>query len=82
MSSGVRCSHRMEARGAQKLEWTSSALSRLDRVPDFVRGQVIEAVEGGAQRLGQDMVDDAVLDDTIRRWTATGDFHEGRFGFK
>ena len=75
-------SHRMEARGAHKLTWTPSALSRLDRVPEFVRGQVIEAVEGGARRLGQEVVDDAVLDDTIRRWTATGDFHEGRFGFK
>ena len=65
-------SHRIEARGGQQLTWTESALSRLDRVPDFVRGQVIEAVEGGARRLGREQVDDAVLDDTIRRWTATG----------
>ncbi len=75
-------SHRIEARDGKTLAWTPSALSRLDRVPDFVRGQVIEAVEGGARRLGQDTVDDAVLDDAISRWTATGDFHEGRFGFR
>ncbi len=75
-------SHRIEARGGQTLTWTASALSRLDRVPEFVRGQVIQAVEGGAGRLGLDVVDDTVLDDTIGRWTATGDFHEGRFGFR
>lgn len=75
-------SHRIEARGGQSLPWSPSALARLDRVPDFVRGQVIEAVEGGARRLHQELVDDTVLDDTIRRWTATGDFHEGRFGFR
>jgi len=75
-------SHRIEARGGKKLGWTSSALSRLDRIPEFVRGQVIDAVEGAARRLGQDTVDDAVLDDAIDRWKATGDFHEGRFGFR
>ncbi len=75
-------SHRIEARGGDRIPWSPSALARLDKVPDFVRGQVIEAVEGGALRLGKDSVDDAVLDDTIRRWTETGDFHEGRFGFR
>ncbi|HEY6468623.1 MAG TPA: PCP reductase family protein [Candidatus Dormibacteraeota bacterium] len=75
-------SHRIEARGGQRIPWSPTALARLDRVPDFVRGQVIDAVEGGALRLGKDIVDDAVLDDTIRRWTETGDFHEGRFGFR
>ncbi len=75
-------SHRIEARGGQRIPWSPSALARLDNVPEFVRGQVIEAVEGGAVRLGQAVVDDTVLDDTIRRWTETGDFHEGRFGFR
>jgi len=60
-------SHPIEARGGQNVTWTPSALARLDRVPDFVRGQVIEAVEDGAKRLGKDEVDDNVLDDTIRR---------------
>ena len=75
-------SHRIEARGGERVPWSATALARLDRVPDFVRGQVIDAVEGGALRLGKPVVDDDVLDDTIRRWTETGDFHEGRFGFR
>lgn len=75
-------SHNIEARGAQQLAWTTSALNRLDRVPDFVRGQVIQAVEGHAARVRSDVVDDGILDDTIARWSSTGDFHEGRFGFK
>lgn len=75
-------SHRIEARDSERIPWSPSARARLEKVPDFVRGQVIEAVEGGALRLGKGSVDDEVLDDTIRRWTETGDFHEGRFGFR
>ncbi|MHB8490425.1 MAG: PCP reductase family protein [Candidatus Dormibacteria bacterium] len=75
-------SHKIEVRGAQQLTWSAAALSRLDRVPEFVRGQVIQAVEGNAIRLGREGVDDDTLDDTIARWSSTGDFHEGRFGFK
>lgn len=75
-------SHRIEARGGERIPWSPTALARLDRVPEFVRGQVIDAVEGGALRLGKTVVDDDVLDDAIRRWTETGDFHEGRFGFR
>jgi hypothetical protein len=75
-------SRRIEERDGTTLAWTQSAQDRLARVPDFVRGQVIEAVEGNAARLGRDTVDDDVLDETIDRWARTGDFHEGKFGFR
>jgi len=75
-------SHRIQARRGQELEWTDSALSRFDQVPDFVKGQVLEAVEGNARQLGVEVVDDEVVDRVIQRWSTTGDFHEGLYGFR
>ena len=54
----------------------------MHRIPEFVRGQVIDAVEGNARRLGRTEVDDDVIDDTIGRWVDSGDFHEGMYGFR
>ena len=47
-----------------------------------MRGQVLEAVEGNARTLGLSEVNDAVVDLVIEHWVETGDFHEGRYGFK
>lgn len=75
-------SHAIVERHADGVPWTDSARQRLDGIPEFVRGQVIESIEGNARRLGRDTVDDAVIDATIARWTRTGDFHEGKYGFR
>ena len=75
-------SRAIETRNDSALPWTDSARERLARIPEFVRGQVIQAVEGNAQRHGAPCVDDAIVDDTVGRWTASGDFHEGKFGFR
>jgi hypothetical protein len=64
------------------LEWTPSALRRFERVPDFVKGQVLEAVEGNARSFGATVVDDEVVERVIERWSTTGDFHEGLYGFR
>ena len=64
------------------IPWTDRARARLALIPEFVRGQVIQAVEGNAQRLGVACVDDDVIDSTVGRWVASGDFHEGKFGFR
>ena len=64
------------------MAWDAPAEERIGRVPDFVRGQVIQAVEGNARELGLDRVTPAVLDRVIEKWIATGDFHESRYGFK
>ncbi|MBO0707593.1 MAG: PCP reductase family protein, partial [Candidatus Dormibacteraeota bacterium] len=64
------------------MPWDQDAGRRLARVPDFVRGQVVQAVEGNARGMGEDRVTSAVLDRVIEKWIATGDFHEGRFGFR
>ena len=75
-------SHAIVQRHDGGMRWTDSARERLAGIPEFVRGQVMESVEGNARRLGRDAVDDDVIDSTIARWTETGDFHEGKFGFR
>lgn len=77
-----RVSHAIEERDRDALPWTDSARGRFERIPDFVRGQVLEAVEGNARTLGLSEVNDAVVDLVIDQWVETGDFHEGRYGFK
>jgi nucleotide-binding universal stress UspA family protein/ribosomal protein L37E len=74
-------SHQISNAGPS-LEWDEAASKRLEKVPDFVRGQVIQAVEGNARQLGEERVTSAVLDRVIEKWIATGDFHEGSFGYR
>jgi hypothetical protein len=75
-------SHAIREREREGLPWTDSAVERFARIPDFVQGQVLEAVEGNARAMGATLVDDAVVDAVIRRWIDTGDFHEGLYGFR
>jgi hypothetical protein len=75
-------SHAIEARYQDGMTWTDSARERFDRVPEFVRGQVLEAVEGNARTMGATVVDDNVVDHVIERWATSGDFHEGIYGFR
>jgi len=77
-----RVSHAIREREREGLPWTDSAVERFARIPDFVQGQVLEAIEGNARELGATTVDDAVVDAVIRRWIETGDFHEGLYGFR
>jgi hypothetical protein len=74
-------SHQIQA-GGRTLSWDDEAAARLERVPDFVKGQVIQAVEGNARELGFERVTSEVLDRVIEKWIDTGDFHEGRFGYR
>jgi hypothetical protein len=75
-------SHAIEARRGMELEWTDSALDRFAKVPEFVRGQVLEAVEGNARQMGCQVIDDEVVNQVVTRWSTTGDFHEGLYGFR
>jgi len=77
-----RVSHAIQERERDGLPWTDSAVERFSRIPDFVRGQVLEAIEGNARVLGATEVDDRVVDIVIERWITTGDFHEGLYGFR
>ncbi|HVS42677.1 MAG TPA: PCP reductase family protein [Candidatus Dormibacteraeota bacterium] len=77
-----KVSHAIREREREGLPWTDEALARFERIPDFVQGQVLEAVEGNARGMGATLVDGTVVDAVIRRWIDTGDFHEGLYGFR
>jgi rubredoxin len=74
-------SQEIQARGSA-MPWTDSARSRLQRIPESVRGEVMQAVEGNARAAGADTVDDSHLDAMREQWARSGDFHQGRFGFR
>ncbi|HEY7347478.1 MAG TPA: universal stress protein [Ktedonobacterales bacterium] len=75
-------SEHIRERNEPRLLWTAEAERRLANVPGFVKGQVIQSVEGNARQMGFCEVTGAVLDQVIAKWRATGDFHEGRYGYK
>lgn len=77
-----RVSHAIRERRDEGLPWTDDAYARFERIPEFVKGQVLEAVEGNARALGAAVVDSAVVDRVIDKWITTGDFHEGLYGFR
>jgi len=74
-------SQALQARG-RSMPWDSDAAGRLENMPDFVKGQVMQAIEGNARELGQERVTANVMDTVIHKWIETGDFHEGRYGFR
>ena len=71
----------LQQKGPQ-MPWEADAEKRLENMPPFVKGQVMAAVEGNAQELGEQRVTTKVMDTVIQKWIATGDFHEGRYGFR
>jgi hypothetical protein len=77
-----RVSHAIRERRDEGLPWTDDAYARFERIPEFVKGQVLEAVEGNARALGATVVDSGVVDRVIDKWVTTGDFHEGLYGFR
>ena len=64
------------------MPWDDDAAARLQNMPDFVKGQVMQAIEGNARESGQERVTSTVMDGVIQKWIETGDFHEGRYGFR
>lgn len=71
-----------KANGGKTMPWTKEAESRVEKVPAFIKGMVMQAVEGNARALNSPEVNGDVLDRVIEKWVQTGDFHEGKFGFK
>jgi hypothetical protein len=74
-------SQALQEKGPQ-MPWEPDAEKRLENMPPFVKGQVMAAVEGNAQQLGEERVTTRVMDVVIQKWIETGDFHEGRYGFR
>lgn len=66
----------------EELPWDDEALDRLAKIPEFVKGQVMQSVIGNAEKMGCDRITNEVLDKVIEKWIETGDFHEGTFGYQ
>ena len=60
-TSPTRASTRQAATGAEHFAWTPEATARLERVPDFSRGMVREAIEDYARQCGRPVVDEEVM---------------------
>jgi nucleotide-binding universal stress UspA family protein len=73
----------IQARGdGKEMEWDAEPMARLEKIPDFVKGQVIQSVVGNARKMGHERVTNEVLDAVIGKWIDTGDFHETEFGYQ
>jgi nucleotide-binding universal stress UspA family protein len=66
----------------EPMDWAPETMARLERIPEFIKGQVIQSVEGNARATGVERVTNEVLDRVIKKWIDTGDFHEGKYGYK
>jgi nucleotide-binding universal stress UspA family protein len=75
-------SHAIKAGGGRTMDWAPETWARVENIPDFVQGQVIQSVEGNAKSWGLSQVTHEVLDRVIQKWVDTGDFHEGKYGYK
>ncbi len=69
-------------REGKKLKWSPDAWARVENIPSFVQGQVLESIEGNAEKWGATEVTAEILDRVIQKWITTGDFHEAQFGYK
>ena len=64
------------------MPWSDDALARLERIPESVRGEIMQAIEGNARAAGADRVEVTDIDAMREQWQRSGDFHQGRFGFR
>ncbi len=63
------------AQSVSQMAWTDEARERMERIPDFVRGKVVEAVEAWARQQGLSEITPTSVDDAKRSWGESGRFH-------
>ena len=63
------------ARSSADMTWTEEARERVERIPEFVRGPVVEAIEAYAHSQGHAEVTAATMDEARRSWGESGQFH-------
>lgn len=63
------------AKQSQELRWEESALERIQRIPDFIRGMVIKEVERCARGMGLAVVTMDTLARARDTWAKSGAFH-------
>lgn len=58
------------------MAWTVEARERIERIPSFVRGMVLKAIEAYAIKRGIQEVGSELVDEAKRYWAETARFHE------
>ncbi len=64
------------APATSKLPWTEQARLDVERIPQFVRGMVMQAIEAYARDKGLTEITADTVDEAKRFWGATGRFHQ------
>ena len=64
------------AQATSEMAWTQEARGRMERVPTFVRGMVVSAVEAYARDRGTREITSELVDEAKRFWAETGHFHQ------
>lgn len=63
------------AQTASQMIWTGEALVRMERIPDFVRGMVVKAVEAWARQQGLTEITPTAVEEAKGSWGESGRFH-------
>ncbi len=66
------------ARFKPTMPWQDDVVQRAGRIPDFVRGMVVNEVERCAAEMGLDVVTEDVLEKAMGAWSRHGTFHSER----
>ncbi len=64
------------AQATSEMAWTAEAKERMDRVPAFVRGMVVKAIEAYAASQGLVEITPGTVDEAKASWGETGRFHQ------
>lgn len=64
------------AKAISDMTWTQEATERVERIPDFVRGMVVKAVEDYARERDLSEITGDVLGEAKGLWGETGRFHQ------
>lgn len=62
-------------RAERALAWSDDALARVQRIPEFVRGMAVKAIEVYVAQRGDEEVSSPLVDEAMAHWGATGRFH-------
>ncbi len=63
-------------RAASEMAWTDDATSHIERVPSFVQGMVVKAIEAYARNQGLTEITPKIVDEAKGFWRETGRFHQ------
>jgi hypothetical protein len=66
---------RGSAEATSELAWSAEALQRIERIPPFVRGMVVQAIEAHARQKGIVEITPESVDEAKDSWGGGAGFH-------